>query len=238
MVPDIFFSHPQVANGQNIPQALVDAVALADRAIYQQMHHEDGGSTLICAAVHGRTLSVANLGDARAVLCEGSMAIPMSVDHKPTDHAELQRVRRCGGIVQMGRVGGCLAVSRALGDFEFKMRAPTFVQKEFQVSNVADIRQIPITDVTRFLILACDGLWDVLSNEEAVTWVSQYLTRNIGGAPQNDAALKQTLNSCAQALCEYAVQRGSMDNVSVILLLFHTPSTMTGQPPAGHALGR
>merc|ERR1711991_811723 len=56
-----------------------------------------------------------------------------------------------------GRVGGCLAVSRALGDFEFKFNGLQYVHREYQVSNVADIRSINITDATQFLILACHG---------------------------------------------------------------------------------
>lgn len=68
-------------------------------------------------------LYVACLGDARAVLYDGKTTIAMSEDHKPHNSKESNRITRCGGFVQFGRVCGVLAVSRALGDFEFKFPA-------------------------------------------------------------------------------------------------------------------
>lgn len=202
-----------------------------------------GGSTLICAAVHGRMLYVACLGDARAVLLDGNTTIAMSEDHKPQNPNETDRIQRCGGFVQFGRVCGVLAVSRAMGDFEFKGsgfpnsgRDPLHDNKggkkqELMVSNVADIRQLVLTDESKFLILACDGLWDVISNEEATQFVQDFLlyTPEVndvlalqGKRPRPTAALIQrVLNNCCQKLADFAVQRGSTDNVSVELLFFH-----------------
>lgn len=224
-----------------------------------------GGSTLICAAVHGRMLYVACLGDARAVVLDGKITIPMSEDHKPGNTKEIQRIQRCGGFVQFGRVCGVLAVSRALGDFEFK-NAPNggrdysglnplrgngagrngfpygkesapnsphspFPPAELMVSNVADVRQMALTDDSKFLILACDGLWDVVSNEEATQFVQDFLTYTpevndvlvlSGKRPKPSASVvHRVLCNCSQKLAEFAVDRGSTDNVSVMVLFFH-----------------
>lgn len=224
-----------------------------------------GGSTLICAAVHGRMLYVACLGDARAVVLDGKITIPMSEDHKPQNTKEIQRIQRCGGFVQFGRVCGVLAVSRALGDFEFKS-APTgghdysglnpirgsspgrnalpygresgpnsphnsFSSAELMVSNVADVRQMALTDDSKFLILACDGLWDVVSNEEATQFVQDFLTYTpevndvlvlSGKRPKpSSSVVHRVLCNCSQKLAEFAVDRGSTDNVSVMVLFFH-----------------
>merc|ERR1712146_481193 len=151
----------------------------------------------------------------------GNRAVAMSVDHKPTDPGEQQRVSRCGGMVHFGRVGGCLAVSRALGDFEFKFNVLQYVHREYQVSNVADIRSINITDATQFLILACDGLWDVMTNEDAVSWATDYISRAVDSSKTPTVDRTRVLNNCAQALAEAAVARGSMDNVSVVIVAFH-----------------
>eukprot|EP00388_Colpodella_angusta_P016295 GDKJ01040364.1.p1 GENE.GDKJ01040364.1~~GDKJ01040364.1.p1 ORF type:complete len:269 (+),score=9.10 GDKJ01040364.1:65-808(+) len=180
---------------------------------------------------------VANLGDARSVLYEaGGITVAMSEDHKPQDPKEAQRIIRCGGSVQMGRVCGCLAVSRALGDFEFKFTGLRYIpNKELMVSNVPDIKQINITDQSRFLLLACDGLWDVMTNEEATAFVVEYLktcepTRGTvppqtaihpKGIPSATFELQKHLDECALKLADMAIEKGSMDNVSVMLVAFH-----------------
>lgn len=214
ILPDLVLAHPSV--GQNNAAALVEAVVETDKAIFRQMGRADGGSTLIAAALHNRMLFVANLGDARAVLYDGSNTIAMSIDHKPMDSEEQQRIVRCGGMVHFGRVNGCLAVSRALGDFEFKFNGNKYPNKEFMVSNVPDIKQINITDAAKFLILACDGLWDVLSNEDATTYVNHFLS----SADLRD--LNRALSVCAQQLVMHAVDQGSMDNVSAVIVCFHS----------------
>lgn len=237
-LPECLFAHPLL--GQNNAAALVESVLQTDKAVFRQMGHTDGGSTLTAAVVHNRMLFVANLGDARAVLFDGNAAVPMSIDHKPMDAAEQQRIVRCGGMVHFGRVNGCLAVSRALGDFEFKFSSPRYPNKEFQVSNIADIRQINLTDATKFLILACDGLWDVLSNDDAAAYVNNFLN----AADLRD--LTRALTLCAQQLCQYAVEQGSMDNVSVVIVYLHAgdvpPSAGAGAaaggpPPGGSPVG-
>jgi protein phosphatase len=214
-LPEALLSRPTL--GTDNATAFVEAVIQTDRAIFQQMGRTDGGSTLIAALVHNRMLFVANLGDARAVLYDGS-TIAMSTDHKPTDTLEQQRIVRCGSFVHFGRVGACLAVSRALGDFEFKFNGNRYgTEKEFAVGNVPDICQINITDSTQFLILACDGLWDVCSNEESTAFVNSF----VASADTKD--FNRTLNLCATQLAIHAVERGSMDNVTVLIVWFHDP---------------
>ncbi|KAG5483335.1 hypothetical protein LSCM1_04882 [Leishmania martiniquensis] len=231
----------------------------------------NGGSTLIVAAVCGRMLYVACLGDARAVLYDGHTTIAMSEDHKPCNTDESRRIAKCGGFVQFGRVCGILAVSRALGDFEFKFQpsssldaksdeklatnfpfgalrdndssgsaaAPSssshsrrFISnRDLMVSNIADVRQLHLTDASAFLVLACDGLWDVLSNEEATEFVRDFLCytpdvcdphifSGVKSRPSPDV-VQRVLDNCCQKLAEFAVDRGSMDNVSVMVLFFH-----------------
>jgi serine/threonine protein phosphatase PrpC len=216
--PEFLLSHPDLT--RNTAVALVDAGIRTDHRVFQTIQHNDGGSTAIIAVIKPKSIHVGCIGDARSVLCDNGKAIAMSVDHKPTDPSEQQRIMRCGGMVHFGRVGGCLAVSRALGDFEFKFNGQRYVHKEYQVSNVADVMSINISDTTHFLILACDGLWDVMTNEEAVSFVNDFIASQLDHA-KNGVDRERILNHCAQRLAEAAVDRGSMDNVSVTLVAFH-----------------
>ena len=79
-----------------------------------------GATTLIAMITPEDVLYVGNAGDCRAVLCSAGEAIALSIDHKPTLPAETARIKRAGGVVEDDRVEGDLAVSRALGDFEYK----------------------------------------------------------------------------------------------------------------------
>ncbi|CBZ24952.1 protein phosphatase 2C-like protein [Leishmania mexicana MHOM/GT/2001/U1103] len=262
-----------------------------DEEVFDEMTSgTNGGSTLIAAAVCGRMLYVACLGDARAVLYDGHTTIAMSEDHKPGNTDESRRIAKCGGFVQFGRVCGILAVSRALGDFEFKFQpssspdaageeklsttfpfgalrendssgsaAPSpsshnhrFISnRDLMVSNIADVRQLHLTDASAFLLLACDGLWDVLSNEEATEFVRDFLCYTpdvcdphiFSGAksrPPPDV-VQRVLNNCCQKLAEFAVDRGSMDNVSVMVLFFHdvvdTVARFIGRVPSPANVG-
>ncbi|XP_062210725.1 probable protein phosphatase 2C 30 [Phragmites australis] len=119
------------------------------------------GSTAVVAVVGPRCLVVANCGDSRAVLYSGGAAIPLSADHKPDRPDELERIQAAGGRVIFwdgARVFGMLAMSRAIGDSYLK---------PFVIAN-PEVRVVERRDgEDEFLILASDGLWDVVSNEVA-----------------------------------------------------------------------
>lgn len=119
------------------------------------------GSTAVVAVVGPRHLIVANCGDSRAVMCRGGAAIPLSSDHKPDRPDELERIQAAGGRVIFwdgARVFGVLAMSRAIGDSYLK----PFVIPD------PEVRVLERKDgEDEFLILASDGLWDVVSNEVA-----------------------------------------------------------------------
>ncbi|CAN6289912.1 unnamed protein product [Urochloa humidicola] len=132
------------------------------------------GSTAVVAVVGPRHLVVANCGDSRAVLCSGGAAIPLSADHKPDRPDELERIHAAGGRVIFwdgARVFGMLAMSRAIGDSYLK---------PFVISD-PEVRVVERKDgEDEFLILASDGLWDVVSNEVACKVVRACL--RTGGA--------------------------------------------------------
>jgi len=157
----------------------------------------DSGCTACVAFVRkekdGQKLYLANVGDARAVLSSNGVAERLSVDHKASDLKEAQRVKESGGFILKNRVSGQLMVTRALGDLELKKEG---------VSNVPDVKCVKVTDKEKFVIMASDGLWDVIEDQAAVDLVK--------GLKNSD--------EMSAALLKYALTNGSKDNVSVLVL--------------------
>ncbi|KAI8331364.1 phosphatase 2C-like domain-containing protein [Chlamydoabsidia padenii] len=115
------------------------------------------GCTAVSALItEDNVLYVANVGDSRAVLCTDGHAIALSEDHKPTNDKETKRIKDAGGYVEFGRVNGNLALSRALGDFEFKQR-PDLSAEQQVVTADPDVTQRQLTEKDDFIIIACDG---------------------------------------------------------------------------------
>lgn len=126
----------------------------------------------------------ANAGDSRAVLCKKGMSVELSYDHKPDNAEEKERITKAGGFVEENRVKGMLNLSRALGDLEYKLD-PELSAEDQMITCVPDIKVEKIDKNTEFLIIACDGIWDCLTNQEAVDFVreqAQYLKKKSGSS--------------------------------------------------------
>ncbi|KAI3508542.1 hypothetical protein L1887_23550 [Cichorium endivia] len=179
------------------------------------------GSTAVVAVVTPNKIVVSNCGDSRAVLCRNGVAIPLSSDHKPDRPDELARIEDAGGRViywDGARVLGVLAMSRAIGDNYLK----PYVIPEPEVT---------ITERTpedECLILASDGLWDVVSNDVACNVARMCLTSNTPASPLrspgnevNVAGGESSDKACSDAsilLTKLALARRSSDNVSVVVV--------------------
>ncbi|XP_078174755.1 protein phosphatase 2C 37-like [Carex rostrata] len=180
------------------------------------------GSTATVAIVGPRHVVVANCGDSRAVLCRNGSAVPLSSDHKPDRPDELQRIQLAGGRViywDGPRVLGVLAMSRAIGDSYLK----PFVISEPEVT-VTEIKE-----EDECLILATDGLWDVVPNELACQVVSRCLRAAASRSKAEvDEDGKETVGgglnkakACADAamlLTKMALARHTGDNISVAVI--------------------
>eukprot|EP01061_Rhynchopus_euleeides_P037159 TRINITY_DN6296_c0_g4_i1.p1 TRINITY_DN6296_c0_g4~~TRINITY_DN6296_c0_g4_i1.p1 ORF type:complete len:345 (+),score=96.16 TRINITY_DN6296_c0_g4_i1:142-1035(+) len=154
--------------------ALSEGFLGTDADIWQGELRTDGsGCTAVSCLVTGKGEVVCgNAGDSRCVLSRGGQAVPLSFDHKPTNPAEMQRIQKAGGFVTGGRVNGNLALSRAIGDFDFKQNPQ--VQPEDQViSAKPDIITTQLQKEDEFIVLACDGIWDCMSNDEVVAFVRE-----------------------------------------------------------------
>lgn len=142
----------------------------------------------------------ANAGDSRTVLCKATKAKDMSVDHKPEDPGELRRIENAGGYVEDGRVNGMLALSRALGDFEYKSNKIVHA-KDQVVSPFPDVKIEPITSDTQYILLACDGIWDVMTSQQAIDFCTDNVYKKSFGSKKRSIAeltkgMEQLLDQC------------------------------------------
>ena len=137
---------------------------------------ERSGSTAIAVFVTTTHIVFANCGDSRALLGRnGGKVAFATVDHKPYNEEERMRIEKAGGSVIIQRVNGSLAVSRALGDFDYK-RVAGLPCTEQLVSAEPELSCIERSPDDEFLVLACDGIWDVMSNQEVADYVRHRLT--------------------------------------------------------------
>jgi len=145
-----------------------------------------------------RMLYAANAGDSRVVLMRGGQAIRLTVDHNPALRSEYERITGAGGCVAFNRVNGILAVSRSLGDH---------MMKELVVAN-PEISRAALCPLDHFLIIACDGLWDVVEDQEACDFVSQMATH----------VPTASISDICTALGRLALTKGSRDNITIVLV--------------------
>ncbi|KAI3403006.2 MgPP2CL-1 [Candida oxycetoniae] len=147
---------------------------------------------------HKRMLYTSNVGDSRIILCRKGKPYRLSYDHKASDINEINRIESSGGLVLKNRVNGVLAVSRSLGDSYMK---DLVLGKPFTTST-------EIIPQDEFMIIACDGLWDVLSDSKACKYVKECFSR--GYSVQNTA----------KKLCQLAIDNSTTDNVTVMIVQF------------------
>ncbi|XP_072346027.1 protein phosphatase 1A-like [Scyliorhinus torazame] len=165
------------------------------------------GSTVVAVTVSPTHVYFINCGDSRAVLRRAGGTHFYTEDHKPFLPREQDRIRRAGGTVTLQRVNGSLAVSRALGDFNFKA-AEWRSQTEQLVSPEPEVYEIERSDKDQFIILACDGIWDIISNEDLCQFVSSRLQ------------LTDSLEDVCSQVIHVCLYKGSRDNMSVVLICF------------------
>ena len=198
-----FPAHPErfFAEGYARADALVTAAC------------EKSGATAVTAIVFGSTLFVANIGDSECILVSRSDAAHahahthtvLTVKHLLESDEERQRVQELGGMVVFGRLFGSLQVSRAFGDAEFKQPGKEYVSVAPHVA----VRELGRSD--EVLVLACDGLWEQVSYGEVAERAVEL--RASGCTPQQ----------ASQALAQLALERGTKDNVTVLVVFLDWP---------------
>ncbi|KAF5726717.1 putative Phosphatase 2C family protein [Tripterygium wilfordii] len=125
------------------------------------------GACCVTALIEGKKAVISNLGDCRAVLCRGGLAEALTIDHKAERVDERERIEKKGGYVEIHRgawrVHGILSVSRSIGDAHLK----DWVLAE------PETKILQLTPDMEFIVLASDGLWEEVCNQEAVDVVTR-----------------------------------------------------------------
>lgn len=214
----------------------------------------------MCCVITPTHVVCANVGDSRAVVGSKNQSIALTDDHKPENPEECARIERAGGFVADNRVVGELAMSRAIGDFRYKLN-PNLPFHEQLVIPVPDISVHERNRKNDYvLVVACDGVWDAMSNDEAAVFTQQFLEKpqsfsihdymdqpmgkkrrlnsseddsndnssnnnsedddEESGSGEDNEALKPTSLNAASALIAVALAKGSMDNISAIVVKF------------------
>ncbi|XP_035742182.1 probable protein phosphatase 2C T23F11.1 [Vespa mandarinia] len=208
----------------NIVQAMQRGFLELDKAMQNDtvLREEQSGTTVIALLIKDNILYSANAGDSRAVASINGNAVPLSRDHKPTLKDERDRIEAAGGWVEFNRVNGHLALSRALGDFMFKRNNHMSPQKQI-VTAFPEVQQFPITEDWEFVVLACDGIWDVMTSEEVVNFVktrlawSKFVGTEMEGVMDPEEICEELMNCC---LAPDALMGTGCDNMTVVLVCF------------------
>lgn len=191
-------------------QSLGDILFVAFQLVVQMLPLNismQTGCTAVVMLQRGNQFAVANAGDSRAIMNEGTRTVQITEDHKPD--RELDRIYKSGGFVthnemDVPRVNGNLAVSRSIGDFYL---FPSVTWKP-------DIYSFTTSPLNQYIILATDGLWDVVSSEEMVMLMNEQVHSSL---PMNDA-----FDTCNAQSLVLSRKRGSTDNFTVLSVAIHS----------------
>ncbi len=218
------------AQGETIGERLDHAFLKTDKNFLEdpKFTGDGSGTTAVVAVIDSYTnkIVIANCGDSRGILTYkyNEKAVGTTQDHKPNLPEERERIAKAGGFVYDGRVNGNLAVSRAIGDRGLK--------KSGVISTPDTYEGLVCKD--NILVLACDGLWDVMTNEEVVAFVHEQFNKEeiqkrvveyreeVKFLEGNNRRAKLI----AESLVGKAYEKGSRDNISVLIVKFK-PSSWT-----------
>ncbi|KAM7268250.1 hypothetical protein ACFE04_010416 [Oxalis oulophora] len=208
----------ELLNVKAAKKAILDGFKKTDESLLQESASAgwQDGATAVCVWILGRTVFVANIGDAKAILARLPIpdmsqnhqdgvsllkAIVLTREHKAIYPQERSRIQKSGGTVSSnGRLQGRLEVSRAFGDRHFK---------KVGVIATPDIHSFEITGREQFIILGCDGLWGVFGPSDAVEFVQKLLKEGLPVATISRRLVREAV-----------LERRCKDNCTAIVIIF------------------
>ena len=203
---------------------------------------DSSGSCGIMAMIQNNKIIIANVGDSRLVLFKNGKVFFATEDHKPNTETEKKRIKNAGGEIyqtftyfplrQNGReieapwrvLPGRLSVSRTFGDVEAK--DPKFGGIGGVVMALPDITEFDLDDEFNFMVIGCDGIFDVLSNEEILECVKIVLKEKKVEEINKDN-IHDLCGDFAGMIVKGAIAKDSSDNVSCIVVAFNLKSLLT-----------
>jgi serine/threonine protein phosphatase PrpC len=225
-------SSPLSPSIKEVTRSLSAALNEIEDEVLEKDDFQYQGSTAVAVYVHEnpksgeRTIISANVGDSRAVLSRGSVAVSLTRDHKPDDMDEKKRILAMGETIEwdsycnVSRVRN-LSLSRAIGD----RFAKPVVSAEPEIK-LFPLKDFPVEegyDRNDFIVLASDGLWDVMTSQNCVNFVMERLTpSNQQAKHMSPSELERQISTrrkrMSRDLADEAIRRGSCDNVCVVIL--------------------
>jgi len=192
--------------GEVLRQGFISIDATLRTIEVVRCNQDNSGSTGVMCMVTPTHYIVANCGDSRLLICSKKEVKLATADHKPSNVEERERIENAGGKVSFNRVSGDLAVSRAFGDFVYKGNAELPAEKQM-VSPEPDISILKRDfESDHFIVVACDGIWDVMTNDAVRVFVVEEMAR---GYP---------LDYICECLIDKCLNLNSRDNMSVIIV--------------------
>lgn len=158
-----------------------------------------------------------------------AVAYAMSEDHKPEDPLELARVEAAGGEVIEGRIEGNLNLSRAIGDLYYKRNARVKVEEQM-ISALPDVTVVALEPDDRFVVLACDGIWNVMGNQEVVDFVAERLDRGMAVG----AVCEDVLDNCLAPPNNKGDGSGC-DNMTMMVVVLPAQAARSARAPRKRA---
>ncbi|XP_063236541.1 probable protein phosphatase 2C T23F11.1 [Bacillus rossius redtenbacheri] len=230
-----FILKTQAYKDGHIEDAIRQGFLEVDQAMLQEdsLKDELAGTTAIVIIIKDNRLFCGNVGDSRAIASLNGAVDVLSLDHKPSNPIERKRIEAAGGWVEFNRVNGNLALSRALGDFVFKKNDKKRPEEQI-VTAFPDVEVRDLNEDWEFVVLACDGIWDVMTNEEVVEFVRVRL--GAGMAPED--VCEDLMTRCLAPDCHMGGL--GCDNMTVVLVcLLHGRSfeqlcARCASPPEQH----
>jgi serine/threonine protein phosphatase PrpC len=158
----------------------------------QQIAKSIGGAVSVSVLVLGNMLFGINLGDCRAVISRAGKALNLSMDHKAISEKEVRRVKKDGGNIFYGRLGGQLAITRAFGDFDFKLKGEgKHARFEYFLSITPQVKWLEIDFATdEFVLVASDGVFDKMDSQQCVDFIRAELQK----MPEGERDLQKICN--------------------------------------------
>lgn len=205
----------EIINTTDLRVALERAIVNLDRHLESKIrgNGRTSGSTIAALAFNKQTRQsvVVSLGDSRCVVCPDRAPLKLfaTVDHKPNEPSEQKRIHAAGSFVRDKRVGGVLAMSRAMGDFALKAtKRDVYDPVHGPVSATPSVKTGLVSLAGCTVVLACDGVFDVMTNKQAMDFAQSKLPKDYHKTKVNPA----------KELVSEALRRGTTDNVTAFVI--------------------
>ena len=173
------------------------------------------GCTCNVVLISDNIVYCANAGDSRSIITNGKQVLPLNSDHKPSLPVEKERINKAGGCIFGGRVNGTINLSRAIGDLDFKKNLKLKPTEQL-ISAEPDITSKKLNKEDKFILMGCDGVWEILNAKQLCEIVIKRLEED------HDRQLSKVVEELLDKGIAKDNSNGlGMDNMSSILIVLN-----------------